>query len=91
MSEKYQYFNDIKFSRNQETGYYFNRAVRKTMHRYVWEFYNGKIPAFCQVHHKDGNKDNNDIDNLELLRSGEHQKQHWQNRTMQSANSMANF
>ena len=43
MSEKYQYFNGLKFTRDDKTGYYLNSTIRKRMHRYVWEFYNGQI------------------------------------------------
>lgn len=76
MSEKVQYFNGLKFTRDDETGYYLNSTIRKRMHRYVWEFYHGKIPKFYQVHHKDGDRGNNDISNLELIRVGEHQRMH---------------
>ncbi len=76
MNEKVLYFNGLKFTRDDKTGYYLNSTVRKRMHRYVWEFFNGPIPKFYQVHHKDGDKSNNDISNLELIRIGEHQSQH---------------
>jgi hypothetical protein len=46
------------------------------VHRIVWERENGRIPDGFQVHHKDGNKENNDIDNLELLSTLEHKRIH---------------
>jgi sugar lactone lactonase YvrE len=65
--QKYQHFNGIKFTRDEKTGYYLNSTIRKRLHRYVWEFYNGKIPEGYQIHHKDKDKSNNDISNLELM------------------------
>lgn len=46
------------------------------IHRLVWEKYNGTIPEGCIVHHKDENKLNWDIDNLELLTRAEHTDAH---------------
>jgi hypothetical protein len=51
-------------------------AVRKYEHRIVWEKNFGIIPDGYQVHHKDGNRLNNNIENLELIKSGEHQRLH---------------
>lgn len=42
------------------------------MHRVVWEHHNGPIPKGYDVHHKDGNKGNNDITNLEILTRSAH-------------------
>ena len=72
MAEKYITFNGIKFCRDNKTGYYLNSTMRKRLHRYVWEYYKGEIPKRYHVHHRDGNKNNNDISNLELLTPGEH-------------------
>lgn len=45
-------------------------------HRYVWEKHNGKIPKGYEIHHKDGNTKNNEIDNLEMLLSFDHKSLH---------------
>ncbi len=45
-------------------------------HIWVWEKHHGKIPKNYQIHHKDGNKRNNSIENLELLTAEEHRKKH---------------
>lgn len=46
-------------------------------HRYVMEQYLGReLTRDEVVHHKDGNKENNDIENLELMSLSEHSKQH---------------
>lgn len=36
-------------------------------HRLVWETFNGVIPKGMDVDHKDGNKHNNRLENLQLL------------------------
>ena len=42
-------------------------------HRYVWEqYYKVCLLKWIDVHHKDGNKLNNDITNLEVLTHGKH-------------------
>lgn len=56
-------------------GFYFQRkGVR--LHRAVWEKHNGEIPKGYHVHHKDENRKNNEIENLELLPAGEHMSVH---------------
>lgn len=46
-------------------------------HRYVMEVALGRVLTTDEhVHHKDGNKHNNDIGNLELLTASEHAKHH---------------
>lgn len=41
--------------------------TQKLVHRMVWEAFNGEIPARLEVNHKDLDKTNNRLDNLELL------------------------
>jgi len=83
MQQKYeaQYFNSIKFIQQGKNGYYKNQKLGISMHRYVWEFYNGKIPKGYEIHHIDGNKSNNDISNLQCLFANEHKKLHGRNLT----------
>lgn len=76
MNEKELWFNGVKFTRDDKTGYYLNSTMRKRMHVYVWEHFNGEIPDGYDVHHKDHDKSNNDISNLELLERGEHRARH---------------
>ena len=67
-----QFFDDKKFTL-RDTGYYaLSNGSRTLMHRYVWEFHNGKIPDGYDVHHIDENKANNSIENLECLPKYEH-------------------
>ena len=70
------WFNGVRFVKDDTTGYYLNSSIRKRLHRYVWEFYNGEIPDGYHIHHTDLDKDNNDISNLELLTAEQHIKLH---------------
>lgn len=79
MDEKFQFFNGLKFTRDDTTGYYLNSTIRKRMHRYVWEFYKGEIPSGYEIHHIDKNKANNTIENLECLTIQEHKNEHREN------------
>ena len=49
---------------------------RQRQHRLVWETYYGKIPKGLQIHHIDGNKQNNAIENLQLVDAKLHKKIH---------------
>ncbi len=72
--------DDIKFTRDEKTGYYLaSKKVdgkRPRLHVYTWEKYNGRVPKGFHVHHKDHDKSNNDISNLELIPSSKHSKHH---------------
>ena len=71
------YYNGSKFNRDKKTGYYLSTkptdtGKRERLHVYVWRIQNGTIPKGCHIHHKDENKYNNDINNLELLTRHNH-------------------
>ncbi len=73
-----QVFNGITFRKNVK-GYYVsdhNKGVELRMHRVVWEHYNGPIPEGYIVHHKDRNKGNNEISNLEMMTVYDHAEEH---------------
>lgn len=76
----YAIVNDLRFRKDTKTGYYLCGKLvngkRPRLHRYIWELFNGTIPKGYDVHHKDHNKDNNEIDNLELLTKREHIEKH---------------
>lgn len=48
----------------------------KALHRMVWEHHHGPIPKGHHIHHKDGNKLNNAIENLECLSHQDHLRLH---------------
>ena len=54
-------------------GYYAcTGGKRQFLHRAVWEKINGPISDGYDIHHIDGDKANNHIDNLELISKSEH-------------------
>lgn len=78
MERSETFFNGRRYRLNR--GYYAChdkwKAPPRMLHRDVWEFYYGKIPVGMCVHHIDGDKTNNDIDNLMLMRRGAHSVRH---------------
>ena len=69
-------FDGLLFRKDKRTGYYLNKSTQTRLHRYVWEYYNGKIPTGHHIHHIDLNKNNNEIENLRIMSAGEHMKLH---------------
>lgn len=74
-------YNGYVFTKDRKRGYYLSakpiyNGKRINLHRYVWIINKGDIPKGFDVHHKDANKDNNDISNLMLLPGGKHSKYH---------------
>lgn len=49
----------------------------KSEHRVIWERQNGKIPKGFEIHHINGNKKDNRIENLECLSRKEHILKHY--------------
>jgi hypothetical protein len=68
--------------RYQQGGYWmlrWNDAGRyrhQFEHRRVWEQANGSIPAGCVIHHLNGDKLDNRIENLSLMRRDQHGHDH---------------
>lgn len=73
-------FSHKMSSYNNGIGYYqiklLSNKTRKTfyVHRLVWETFKGKIPKGYEINHKDHNKANNDLSNLELVTHSENVK-----------------
>lgn len=65
-------FNGEKFTLRNNGYYGKTYGNRELMHRVVWKFHNGDIPEGYDIHHKDRNKKNNSIENLEIYEKAEH-------------------
>ena len=73
----HQEFNGVVYHKNN-LGYYCGKDC--LLHREVWKFHNGDIPAGYHVHHCDDDKNNNQIENLQLLTKSAHHKLHSANK-----------
>lgn len=72
ISDTIQKFDGLSYYR---CGPYFQRKGKR-LHRTVWEAHNGPVPAGYEVHHINGNRADNDIENLQLMPEGGHQSYH---------------
>ena len=77
-SPKYIEYDGVRFCRDDKTGYYLNSTIRKRLHRYVWEKEVGTIPKGFHVHHLNGDKSDNRIENLALMNGTGHLRMHMQ-------------
>lgn len=68
----YKVFDGKKFTLRNNGYYGMTHGAGILMHRYVWEFYNGKIPPKHGIHHKNNDRTDNRISNLELYTKSEH-------------------
>ena len=75
---KYIEYDGLQFCRDDKTGYYLNSTIRKRLHRYVWEKEVGTIPKGFHVHHLNGDKSDNRIENLALMNGTGHLRMHMQ-------------
>jgi hypothetical protein len=65
----------VRYYFNKKTGYYqSNKGVK--LHVEIYKSVYGEIPEGNVVHHKDGDKTNNDSTNLILMTASEHNKLH---------------
>ena len=58
---------------------YFSKG-RNRLHKVVYESFNGKVPKGYQIHHKDSNTWNNNINNLECIEVNKHLSEHGKQR-----------
>lgn len=88
-----QIYNGVAYRRyaNSETGLfdtqyfvcgpaYAEQMGTCLLHRIVWQTERGPIPEGMDIHHKDHNKANNGIENLELQVEADHARYHMQRR-----------
>lgn len=73
---KFVEFNGHRYTPNVQG--YFRRTDgdRELLHRDVWKLCHGEIPAGCEIHHRDEDKSNNCINNLECLLGSDHTRHH---------------
>lgn len=68
-----------KFYQDKKTGYWISTDYpRIRAHRWVWNSVHGEIPLGYEIHHKNADKSDNDIKNLELMEGGRHASLHMQ-------------
>lgn len=70
-----------KFRRDKHSGYYLSakpikNGKRMRLHVYVWEKTHGEVPKGWHVHHEDGNKRNNEPNNLKAMPGRQHELIH---------------
>jgi HNH endonuclease len=75
---KHRIYFGRKFYKNNQGYWVCCKSRMPWAHRWVWENHQGPIPKNMDIHHIDGNKDNNEISNLELISRSAHQKKHWE-------------
>ena len=63
------------------------------LHRYIWQKHYGEIPKGFDIHHKDHDKSNNSIENLELVDRHKHHSDHMKEpeRVEQSKENLNKF
>lgn len=71
-------YNRYPNSKNLSHQRYFQRSGGDNLHRAIWRHHNGPIPDGHDIHHRDGDWNNNDISNLECITKADHYKQHYQ-------------
>ena len=75
--EKCQIYFGRKFYLRKKSGYWAtSQPPYIRAHAWVWTNHFGSPPIGTHLHHKDGNKSNNAIENLELLTATEHTRLH---------------
>lgn len=72
------YKNNIKLKPSDNGVGYLNIKLKKDgyrkhyyVHRLVWETFNGVVPQGYEINHKDHNKYNNELSNLEIVTHSE--------------------
>jgi len=70
-------YNGEKYHRGPD-GYYRKNSdgYGGYLHREIWKNEKGEIPEDKQIHHVDGDKSNNDIENLKLVSASKHREIH---------------
>lgn len=75
ISETEQEFLGDRYFIDKKHKYFFS-PKKGFLHKAVWRYFRGKRKADMEIHHKDHNRHNNQIENLEMLTREEHQLRH---------------
>jgi len=77
-AENAKYYDGHLINFSSNTGYptIFVDGKNVLLHRYVWEKHYGKIPKGYQIHHKNKDRLDYSLENLELISNKEHHKHH---------------
>ena len=70
--QPYQFYDGHKFTLRGHGYYEKTTGNRELMHRYVYEKEKGLIPKGFDIHHRNRDKSDNRIENLELIEHAEH-------------------
>ena len=73
VDDMHQRFNGLIFYKDKKRGYYYENSG---IHQAVWRYYCGEIPFDFNIHHVSGNKDDNDIENLQMKSRADHAREH---------------
>lgn len=78
LSEKAQKFRGVEY---RLYGNYFHRRTKsdvaeRYLHRAVWVHHHGPIPEGHHIHHRNHDRSNNQVGNLEAIKAGEHLEAH---------------
>lgn len=77
--DSHQHHFGKKFYLDHQSGYWMSTCKpRIRAHKWVWINYHGVPPKGMHIHHKDGNKSNNSIENLTILSPKDHVNHHLQ-------------
>ena len=60
--------------------YYTRSGGNRFLHQDIWEHHHGAIPEGHHIHHKDGNSQNNDLENLCCIPRAQHWEEHAEER-----------
>lgn len=69
-------FDGKKFTLKKSGYYTLTTNDRISLHRYTWIFHKGPIPKGYDIHHKNEDKGDCDINNLECLKKADHTRHH---------------